>query len=105
MDTRTLTVVKEAGGQTFTNILIADHKNGDHIAICQASDPPSFSQNNAAELVRRWNAYPELLAALDGVMREIDNCVADGSLSGPAVATNVNCIAARAAIANATNTH
>lgn len=64
MDNRKLIVVKEAGGHTFTNILIADNKSGDHIAICQASDPPTFSQNNAAELMRRWNAYPELVTAL-----------------------------------------
>jgi len=68
MDTRTLTVVKEAGGQTFTNILIADNKSGDHIAICQASDPPAFSQGNAAELVKRWNAYPELIRAVEHVL-------------------------------------
>jgi hypothetical protein len=50
-------------------------------------------------------AAPELLEALEGVLVEIQRCVEDGSLSGPAVNTNTNILKARAAIAKATGTN
>ena len=47
-------------------------------------------------------AAPDLLAALKGVMQEVDFLVADGTLLSKVVSTNANYGAAHAAIAKAT---
>ena len=80
---------------------ILDMEQESVAGACNFGNPYNAGETEAnARLIA---AAPDLLAAMKGVMQEIDNCVADGSLSGPAVATNANCKAARAAIAKATH--
>ena len=76
MDTRKLEVLKCAsidigngdGFQEVPELIFPDDKRGgaDFHTLGYA-----FSYEDAAELVTRWNAYPDLVAALDDLMYEL----------------------------------
>lgn len=68
----------------------------------QEIESPLFATNltphNAEELVKRWNAYPELVAALEAI-REWSNSRDGSAETDEAALTEINDIAARAILA------
>jgi hypothetical protein len=94
MDTRTLQIVHEFDNEP-TYIVTRDDDHED-IATVEPSTPNAVQV--ADELVRRWNAYSELVSALEACMEMMEWDDSDG----PEAAAYDR---ARAAITNATNTH
>lgn len=93
MDTRTL--ISRAGHEPHNQASIYQ-ENGDGRAVAITYDDKAGQ--TAEELVRRWNAHTELLAALEACMEMMEWDDSDG----PEAAAYDR---ARAAITNATNTH
>jgi len=109
MDTRTLQIVHEFDNEP-TYIVTRDDDHED-IATVEPSTPNAVQV--ADELVRRWNAYPELVVALEALELRCTQARIASNIGQPRlkdadflrrelerIATD-----ARAAITNATNNH
>jgi len=123
MDTRTLLTHVTDGGAVYVS---DNHKFADASIVVRidASIGNKDPERIAAEMVKRWNAYPELLAALKDLLgpeadvREGEKCwecrhcgrewsymMGDNEVPENCPSDDCPGFIARAAIANATNTH
>lgn len=71
MDNTKLHTVDAVGDHTIGAVRILTDQ-GIQIAGCYVPGTERNNEADAAELVRRWNAYPELVEALEAVMEAME---------------------------------
>ena len=104
MDTRTLLSHVTTGGAVYVS---DNHKFADASIVVRidASTRNEQPEAIAAEMVRRWNAFPDLLAALKALVQTIEYQAENNFLNEDADEGEENDLTqARAAIENATPT-
>jgi hypothetical protein len=70
MDTRKLTVQKPLGPQHALYReweIVEQLDRGQQVVVGEHTGIDCLTKENADELVKRWNAHPELLAALEAI--------------------------------------